>query len=1299
MMEIDLLKNLNHPNIVKYHGFIKTADTLNIILEYCENGSLAFMCKRFGKFPENLAALYIAQVLEGLAFLHEQGTIHRDIKGANILTTKDGLAKLADFGVATKTNTKLEEKSSVVGTPNWMAPEVIELNGATTASDIWSLGCTVIELLTGHPPYHRLTSMQTLFAIVQNNPPIPEGISPVVQDFLMQCFQKDHNFRVTAKKLLKHPWVCNHVQNSKKNRQSTKYDEAVKTVQKWNQAIHQEAAHSQSANKPPAPRKSQKKTNMGKTSIHKDKTPATPRMGSDSFMSLNGYSKTKRSEFRGMMQQKNILAPSENNSSDWGDDFPQEDFSKKLSLFVDSHKQALPKAMASPQSGDSDADDNQIATKITKPKPHAPQPQLNTPGQQHTILGMNSPYREDTGDDFSDLIGDLNISKLSESNRNSKSPIPPIYHPSDLTNLYHGKLPHIPKTPSPVHAIPHTPSKQSTVPFSSNESSPKKIISLNLFQENEEDYDYSNMFKGQPSLKFGNKHKPQNRKSVHSIDDDNDSDDPFAEIEEDYRESDIVDNVARERLAYAQASVETILDNLNKELQCNYLLESLDELCQILNEFPETSKTVIKSHGVLLLLDILDLHMEDKVLVPRLLQILFFLLEENNQSLENFCLVGGIPLVAQFTYRKYNNEIRMQAAMFIDLLCNSEKYGLPMLLACGGLFILAEFIEEDCETQPEFVTIGVNGIWSVFELQGSAPRNDICRKLSKNNVLESLASVLDHLVKDIRNYGEEQFVLIDKIVSIFVYFSQTESHVKMTVVSRSLFNILFRTFSKLNTRHQLSILKFIRNMSSLPDILLLLQNANAIERLTEILAGMTKTEYFKDYANQILHTMYNLCRLSNDRQEEAAIAGIIPVLQETITADLPLKEFALPILCDMAHSGKACRKKLWQHHGLETYLKLTSDQYWQVKAYEAIATWLQEEFAKVEEHLSEKKSIEQLLKGLEKATGTMFIDGVLEPLQRVMRSSTTICGLLAGKHLFELINKNLEVKRPMLRLNLLRLLRTILDYFPDKFELVKQTGLFSTIKMLFEKDETVLVKELTKDLINFSTPKEPNYHHAGFPLSQRTPTSDLSNAQSAMSLSRRNSIMQSPPSLRGHNLSSVTPNGRGNINNANRWNQRDHAHPILPSTTSQVQQTPMSPPRYPSRLAVHKSMSNNSVGIVPKPSMANLRDEFRFNSGVDNSSNGMRLEEAYDRGVLMMHAGRHHTLQASGHVSSPTFGNGATPSAPFTPMSPSHISSGYTAVEARTPISASRRQLETPDRDSLMIYSGLRSPIQGDRFR
>lgn len=147
-------------------------------LRYCENGSLHSIAKNFGRFPENLVGLYMSQVLHGLLYLHEQGVIHRDIKGANILTTKEGLVKLADFGVASRT-TGLNE-NSVVGTPYWMAPEVIELTGASTSSDIWSLGCTVIELLEGKPPYHSMQPMPALFRIVNDDhPPLPQGASPV----------------------------------------------------------------------------------------------------------------------------------------------------------------------------------------------------------------------------------------------------------------------------------------------------------------------------------------------------------------------------------------------------------------------------------------------------------------------------------------------------------------------------------------------------------------------------------------------------------------------------------------------------------------------------------------------------------------------------------------------------------------------------------------------------------------------------------------------------------------------------------------------------------------------------------------------------------------------------------------------------------------------------------------------------------------------------------------------------------------------------------------------------------------
>ena len=107
---------------------IYTDHHLNIILEFVENGSLESVIKKYGKLTEALAAIYIEQVLHGLDYLHSQGVIHRDIKGGNILTTKDGIVKLADFGVATKL-TENEKSNSVAGTPYWMAPEVIEMSG------------------------------------------------------------------------------------------------------------------------------------------------------------------------------------------------------------------------------------------------------------------------------------------------------------------------------------------------------------------------------------------------------------------------------------------------------------------------------------------------------------------------------------------------------------------------------------------------------------------------------------------------------------------------------------------------------------------------------------------------------------------------------------------------------------------------------------------------------------------------------------------------------------------------------------------------------------------------------------------------------------------------------------------------------------------------------------------------------------------------------------------------------------------------------------------------------------------
>lgn len=207
MAEAELNQNLKHPNIVKFQGYIRQEAQLYFVLEFVENGSLTSIMKTFGPFPEVLARVYSEQVLRGLQYLHDRGIIHRDIKGCNILVAKDGTVKLADFGVSAKMSEQ-DKRFSVVGTPYWMAPEVIEMTGHHTTSDIWSLACTVIELLTGDPPYFELQSMSALFKIVSDpHPPLPEGITDLLKDFLLASFIKDPLQRPSAVSLLEHGWI------------------------------------------------------------------------------------------------------------------------------------------------------------------------------------------------------------------------------------------------------------------------------------------------------------------------------------------------------------------------------------------------------------------------------------------------------------------------------------------------------------------------------------------------------------------------------------------------------------------------------------------------------------------------------------------------------------------------------------------------------------------------------------------------------------------------------------------------------------------------------------------------------------------------------------------------------------------------------------------------------------------------------------------------------------------------------------------------------------------------------------
>ncbi|KAJ3353252.1 hypothetical protein GGF32_003155 [Allomyces javanicus] len=215
LTEVRKMETLDHPNVVKYIGFIQTEADFNIILEFVENGSLASTLKHFGPLPEKVVVAIVFKVLQGLTYIHQQGLKHLDLKAANILTTKDGNVKLSDFGVS---QSVADTKSDGVGTAYWMAPEIIYPGKSSTASDIWSLGCTIIELLTGEPPYYEFKNpWAALYRIVEDAcPPLPDNISDDMRSFLLCCLQKDENARWTAAQLLQHPWIVHSVYNQRR---------------------------------------------------------------------------------------------------------------------------------------------------------------------------------------------------------------------------------------------------------------------------------------------------------------------------------------------------------------------------------------------------------------------------------------------------------------------------------------------------------------------------------------------------------------------------------------------------------------------------------------------------------------------------------------------------------------------------------------------------------------------------------------------------------------------------------------------------------------------------------------------------------------------------------------------------------------------------------------------------------------------------------------------------------------------------------------------------------------------------
>uniref|UniRef100_A0A7N2L791 MAP3K epsilon protein kinase 1 n=1 Tax=Quercus lobata TaxID=97700 RepID=A0A7N2L791_QUELO len=422
-----------------------------------------------------------------------------------------------------------------------------------------------------------------------------------------------------------------------------------------------------------------------------------------------------------------------------------------------------------------------------------------------------------------------------------------------------------------------------------------------------------------------------------------------------------------------------------------------------------------------------------------------------------------LPLLHASNEKKTNGDLDFLMAEFADVSQRGRENGNLESSARVSLKTANKKVGPLASNEGPASTSGIVSQTASGVLSGSGVLNARPGSATSSGLLSHMVSTLNADVA--REY-------LGKVSDLLLEFAQADTVVKSFMCSQSLLSCLFQMFNRVEPPILLKILKCINHLSTDPNCLENLQRAEAMKYLIPNLE-LKEGSLVSQIHHEVLNALFNLCKINKRRQEQAAENGIIPHLMQFIMLDSPLKQYALPLLCDMAHASRNSREQLRAHGGLDVYLSLLEDEFWSVTALDSIAVCLalDNDNKKVEQALLKKDAVQKLVKFFQRCPEQHFVH-ILEPFLKMITKSSRINTTLAVNGLTPLLIARLDHQDAIARLNLLKLIKAVYEHHPRPKQLIVENDLPQKLQNLIEERRDgqssggqVLVKQMATSLL------------------------------------------------------------------------------------------------------------------------------------------------------------------------------------------------------------------------------------------